>query len=271
MLVDLHGRTIKYLRVSVTDKCNYRCTYCMPEEGISLKPHRDILSYESIALIASYAGKLGITKVRITGGEPLVKKNIESLIEMLRLTSKFNEITMTTNGSLLSYEKAIRLKNAGLSRINISLDTLDENKFKEITRGGNIKDVFSGINAAKKAELLPIKINMIIFAQTTDEEINIMHSFCDRKGLILQTIKQFSLYNRKADIKSHLPFDRPQSCQKCNRIRLTADGYLKPCLFSDKEIKVDMNDIEKSILMAVKDKPFQGTVCVNRSMYQIGG
>lgn len=271
MLIDPHGRTINYLRVSVTDKCNYRCTYCMPAEGIPLKPHSEILSYESIALIASCVGKLGITKIRLTGGEPLVKRNIEYLVEMLRLTGKFKEITMTTNGALLSPEKAILLKNAGLSRINISLDTLDANRFAEVTRGGNIKDVLSGIDAAKEAGLYPVKINMIIFAEKKQEEIDAMRSFCDKNRLSLQTINHFSLYNKIDDKKYPHSFDRPPPCEKCNRLRLTADGFLKPCLFSDKEIKVDLNNIEKSIRKAIAAKPLRGTACVNRAMCQIGG
>ncbi len=268
MLIDPFGRTIDYLRVSITDKCNYRCVYCMPEEGIALKSHREILSYESIALIASFAGKLGITKIRLTGGEPLVKRDIELLIKMLHLTNRFNEITMTTNASLLTTQKAKLLKESGLTRINISLDTLDPNKFSHITRGGNINDVFAGINAAKVADLNPIKINMIIFNETTDLEISTMRDFCNKNGLKLQTIKHFALYNKKHTTHS---FDRPGNCGDCNRLRLTADGFLKPCLFSNKEIKIDFNNIEKSIQDAVDNKPNIGSACENRCMCQIGG
>ena len=271
MLFDQHGRTIDYLRVSVTDRCNYRCTYCMPAEGIALKPHCEILSYESIALIASCAGRLGINKIRLTGGEPLVKRNIESLIEMIRLTGKYKEINMTTNGALLTPQKAKQLKKAGLTRVNISLDTLDPARFSEVTRGGTIGDVFSGINAAKDADLNPIKINMVVFENTQTEEIDAMRSFCDENGLTLQTIKQFSLYNKGDDEKYTHSFDRPLPCEACNRLRLTADGFLKPCLFSDKEIKVDLNEIEGSIRAATAAKPVMGTSCVNRVMCQIGG
>ena len=271
MPVDPFGRKIDYLRVSVTDKCNYRCTYCMPEEGIALKSHNEILRYESIALIANHAGRLGFKKIRITGGEPLIKRDIVTLVDMIRLTGRFEEITMTTNASLLTEEKAMRLKNAGLNRVNISLDTLDEQIFKNITRGGNINDVFSGISAAKKAGLFPIKINMIIFENTKSEEIEKMIIFCQNSGLILQTIKQFSLYSKKKDSEALKSYSRPLSCEKCNRLRLTADGYIKPCLFSNKEIKVDLNNIDKSINQAVNSKPFRGTTCINRVMSQIGG
>ncbi len=271
MLTDNYNRTIDYLRVSVTDKCNYRCTYCMPAQGVPLKSHSEILSYESIALIASIAGKMGFTKIRLTGGEPLVKRNIESLVEMIRLTGKYKEITMTTNGALLTRDLANRLKENGLTRITISLDTIVPNRFREITRGGNINDVFTGIESAKAAELFPIKINMIIFAETTPQEIDTMRSFCIKNGLVLQTIKHFSLYNREHESKYPHSFDRPQPCEKCNRLRLTADGYFKSCLFSDKEIKVNLNNIEESIRKAITDKPYHGTACVNRVMCQIGG
>ncbi len=271
MLTDQHGRTINYLRVSVTDRCNLRCTYCMPREGIPLKPHSEMLSYESIALIASCAGRLGITKIRLTGGEPLVKRNIESLVDMIRLTGKYKEITMTTNGTLLTLQKAQMLKKAGLTRINISLDTLDPDRYQYLTRGANINEVLAGTEAAKEAGLDPVKINMVVFEETKPEELETMRTFCGKNGFKLQTIQHFSLSN-KVDYKEYAhPFDRPLPCEKCNRLRLTADGYLKPCLFSDKEIKVDLNDIEGSIKKAIAAKPIQGTSCVNRSMHQIGG
>lgn len=269
MIIDKHNRKINYLRVSVTDKCNYRCTYCMPAEGIPLKPHSEMLSYESIALIAHEAGKLGFNKIRITGGEPLVKRDIESLFEMIRLTHKYNEITMTTNGALLTKEKAKILKANGLNRITISLDTLNEKKFAALTRCGNINDVFKGIDAAIEAELFPIKINMIIFEDTTKDEIYKMQEFCEKKHISLQTIQQFSLYN-KEDSNFHT-CDRPLPCTLCNKLRLTADGYLLPCLFSNKEIKVDLNNIEQSIRKAISIKPLHGTSCANRGMSQIGG
>ncbi len=271
MIIDQHGRRIDYLRVSVTDKCNYRCKYCMPAEGIQLKPHHEILSYESIALIASCAGRMGFSKIRLTGGEPLVKRNIESLIEMISLTGKYKEITMTTNGALLTTEKALRLKNNGLTRINISLDTLNIERFSELTRGGNINDAFAGIEAAKNAGLFPIKINMIIFAETKPDEIDAMRSFCEKNELTLQTIKHFSLYNRENETDYPHTFNRPQPCEMCNRLRLTSDGYLKSCLFSDKETKVDLNNIEHNIREAIGVKPLHGTACVNRVMCQIGG
>jgi len=270
MLVDGFGRRISYLRISVTDRCNFRCVYCMPEGGISLKRHEDILSFEDIVKIAGKAGAMGMDKVRLTGGEPLVRRGISRLVAMLSETGMFSEITMTTNAALLDDKTAAGLAAAGLGRINISLDTLAPARFREITRCGELSDVMRGIDAAVKAGLEPVKINMVVFDRTTEEEIDLMRGFCDEKGMALQTIRHFSLFGREHQGGAGT-FDRPPPCARCNRLRLTADGCLKPCLFSDREIKVDMENIEKSILEALSAKPLEGTSCSNRSMYQIGG
>ncbi|MCK4537652.1 MAG: radical SAM protein [Candidatus Krumholzibacteria bacterium] len=270
MTIDGHGRNIDYLRISVTDRCNYRCVYCMPEEGVRLKGHDEILTFEEIVRIAGAAGELGFRKLRLTGGEPLVRKNIERLVGMISNTGYYDDISMTTNGTMLSPVLALTLRDVGLSRVNISLDTLDSGRFAEITRGGDIDDVFAGIEAAKRARFDPVKINMIIFDTTTMEEVESMRAFCGEHDLLLQTIKHFSLY-RMVDSGQVHSFDRPMPCSRCDRLRLTADGYFKPCLFSDHEIKVDMDDIKGSILKSVREKPLEGSSCCNRSMYQIGG
>jgi cyclic pyranopterin phosphate synthase len=270
-LTDPYGRSIRYLRISVTDRCNYRCVYCMPEEGVPLKKHADILSYEDITRITESAVKLGFDRVRLTGGEPLVRMKIEELVSMLASIGGLNEIAMTTNASLLTREKAQKLKDAGLSRINISLDTLDPARFEAITRGGKIDDVLAGIDAALEADLRPVKINMIVFEETTRDDIEGMHAFCGERGLVLQTIKQFSLYDREEDPGSDISCDRPQPCELCDKLRLTAEGYLLPCLFSNKEIRVDLDHIELSLRRAVAAKPQKGTRCSNRLMCQIGG
>lgn len=268
MLIDNFGRVIDYLRISVTDKCNFRCEYCMPPEGIPLQSHNDMLSYESIALITSHAAKLNIKKIRITGGEPLVKRNIVNLVKMIKDSGDFEEINMTTNGALLDINTAKALKKNGLTRINISLDTINKNHFKKITRTGNLENVLHGIDNAIEADLAPIKINMVVFNNTTKNEITEMENFCKIKGITLQTIKHFSLGMRH-DNKTI--FDRPKPCTSCNRLRLTADGYLKSCLFSNNENKIDLKNIEQSFLRAVEMKPKSGSHCHNRSMSQIGG
>jgi cyclic pyranopterin phosphate synthase len=271
MLLDESGREINYLRVSVTDRCNLRCEYCMPPEGIELKEHRDMLSYEQIALVVEAAVGLGIARVRLTGGEPLVRKGLDSLVRILREIEGLEEISMTTNGALLDSATALRLKEAGLDRLNISLDTLDPERYRKMTRGGDIAEVLRGIGAAKEAGFEGTKVNMVVSKPDPGDDLARMRSFCAREGLVLQTINRFSLSRRSGGTESPHDFDRPLPCEKCNRLRLTADGYLKPCLFSDIEVRVDFGDLEGSIRKAVEAKPTEGTSCTERSMRQIGG
>lgn len=271
MLRDSTGREIDYLRVSVTDRCNLRCAYCMPPEGVQLKGHGDMLTYEEIAAVVAAAVRLGIGKVRLTGGEPLVRKGLAGLVRMLRGISGLREISMTTNGILLTPETALELKGAGLDRLNISLDTLDSAGYTELTRGGEVADVLRGIAAAKAAGFEGTKVNMVVSMPGSRADVERMRAFCEREGLVLQTINRFSLSKRTDETGSPHDYDRPLPCEKCNRLRLTSDGYLKPCLFSDIEIKVDFEDIEDSIRKAVEAKPEKGTSCGERSMRQIGG
>lgn len=155
-MFDRFNRKINYLRISVTDRCNLRCVYCMPEEGVVLLDHKEILSFDEIVDVAKTAVRKGVDKIRVTGGEPLVRNGIIDLVKMIGEIDGIKDFSMTTNGILLS-KYADDLANAGLHRVNISLDTLDPEKFKQITRGGDIQKVFDGIEAAKKAGLNPIK------------------------------------------------------------------------------------------------------------------
>ena len=268
-MYDRFDRLIDYLRVSVTDRCDHRCVYCMSESGVALKRHEDILSYEQIAAVVRAAVALGIRKVRLTGGEPLVRRNIVALVAGLAAIEGLEELCMTTNGTRLA-EHAVALKQAGLTRVNVSMDSLDPDKYREITRGGDLAVVLRGIDAVLAAGLTPVKVNMVIFRDTTPEEVGAMQEFCVGKGLALQKIMQFSLYDRK-DLSVRFQAERPPKCAECNRLRLTADGFLKPCLFSEHEVKVDFNDIQRSILEAVALKPESGTSCRTRGMSQIGG
>ena len=233
------------------------------------KSHSDILSYEQIESVAKVAARMGIRKIRLTGGEPLVRNDIEQLVAKLAVIDGIDEVCMTTNGSLLA-DMAMKLKRSGLSRVNISIDSLDADRFRRITRGGDLRQVLAGVDSAKKAGLTPIKINMVILKDTTEEKIETMQAFCDQHGLQLQKIMQFSLYDR-ADLSRRFQTQRPPKCSRCNRLRLTADGYLKPCLFSDNEVRVDFDNIADSILKAVAKKPENGSSCRNRFMSQIGG
>jgi cyclic pyranopterin phosphate synthase len=269
-LVDPFGRAITYLRVSVTDRCNFGCTYCMPHNGTTLQPRDNILSYESIAGIVAVASGRGISKIRLTGGEPLVKRDIETCVSLIAHTPGIDEVCMTTNGSLLTYDKARALKHAGLTRITISLNTLDPGRFASIARVPALPAVLRGIDAALEADLRPLKINMIVFNDTTPGEIESLRRFCEAKHALLQTINHFTLTNR---CQRHAGFaaDRPTPCSLCNRLRLTADGHFKPCLYSDTEVKVDPDRIEDSLEEAVSRRRQTGGSCTNRVMSQIGG
>lgn len=266
-MFDRFGREITYLRVSVTDRCNFRCTYCMPEDGVAFRPHAEILSYEAIAAIVRAGAELGIRKVRLTGGEPLVRRDLPTLVEQIHAISGIEHIAMTTNGSLLA-RYAEPLRRAGMSSVNISLDTLDPDTFKSITRRGRLEDVIAGIDAAVAAGFSPMKLNMVVAPETTREEIEQMRVFADGKAMKLQLIAHYRLDVAKHDDYS---FDRPPKCSECNRLRLTADGILKPCLHSNVEVPVDLDDPKASLLEAVRAKPAAGTVCTNRDMMSIGG
>jgi len=169
-LADSFQRPINYLRISVTDRCNLRCVYCMPEEGISLMSHYDILSYEEIITLVKASAELGIDRVRLTGGEPLVRTGLTDLIKMIRDIDTIKDISLTTNGVLLA-KYAADLKEAGLDRVNVSLDTLKPERFRQITRCGNLGETLEGIQAAIEAGLTPVKINMVVMSGVNDDEI----------------------------------------------------------------------------------------------------
>jgi len=290
-LVDNFGRKITYLRVSITDRCNYRCIYCQPEEQFKFISHQEILRYEEIVEIIEEAVKLGVTKVRITGGEPLARKGVVGFIKKLREIKKLEDISLTTNGFFLS-EYAEKLKDAGLNRVNISLDSLQEEKYKKITRWGSLKKVLKGIDSAIKAGLLPVKINTVLIRGINDDEVedfvrlalesplnirfiefmpsgeDLKDDYRDKFISVLEIkkslAKKYSL--RPIDINSGngpakyyqikggqgtIGFITALSqhfCQTCNRIRLTSEGKLRPCLFSNKEV-----DIKQAIRNANTD------------------
>jgi cyclic pyranopterin phosphate synthase len=265
-MYDSYSRRIDYLRISVTDKCNLRCRYCMPAEGVTIRRHEEFLSFEQITAVVRAAVKLGVRKVRLTGGEPLVKRGIVDLVGMIRRVEGLGHLAMTTNGTVLS-RTAAALKAAGLDSLNISLDTLDPQRYRYLTRGGEIQWVLRGIDAAVQQQF-PVKINMVVLADTSEREIEGLRRFCSEKGVKLQLINHYDLRAEKSDQYS---YDRPPRCEECNRIRLLADGTLKPCLHSDEEIRVDMNDIEGSLIETIARKPQRGLVCTGRSMMEIGG
>ncbi|MEM5774028.1 MAG: GTP 3',8-cyclase MoaA, partial [Anaerolineaceae bacterium] len=283
MLTDTFGHTISYLRVSVTDRCNLRCVYCMPEVGVEKHAHSGILRYEEITeLVRVFAG-LGVKAVRITGGEPLVRPELYKLVEMINGVDGIEDISITTNAVLLAAQ-AEKLAAAGLRRINVSLDTLQGDKFHKITRFGSIDDVWRGIEAAEKLGLTPVKLNVVAVRGMNDDEfvalarLTLTHPWSVRFIELMPIGNQVhwgegfpepqQAFISAAEIRSQLePYglqpveqktgfgparefrlDGAQGtvgfitalsdhfCASCNRLRLTADGNLRPCLFSDVEI-----------------------------------
>ncbi len=266
-MFDRFDRNIDYLRISITDRCNLRCSYCMPEEGIQLLKHADILTFDEIANFTRVASLNGITKVRITGGEPLVRKGVTALVRMISDIDGITDLSMTTNGVLLKMF-AKELKSSGLHRVNISLDTVDPEKFASITRYGNINDVFEGIEAARKVGLLPIKINCVIADSSDEVTAKGVALFCKENDLEIRYIRQMDL------VKGHFGIVEGGiggDCERCNRLRLTANGKLKPCLFDNIEFDIRALGFEKAFNMAIEMKPECGTVNNTGTFYNIGG
>jgi cyclic pyranopterin phosphate synthase len=270
MLIDRFGRTINYLRISITDRCNLRCIYCMPPEGVPIKRKSEILSYEEIYDFVKAAVRLGINKVRLTGGEPLIRKDIFKLIEMLASLSEIKDLALTTNGLLLA-EYAVRLKAAGLHRVNISLDSLQPERYEMITRGGRLETVLKGIEAAKKGGLTPVKLNCVMLEGINQDEMNDFLTFGAQNGVEIQFIQHMKIDQHKPLIDDAVLIKRPPDCGICNRLRLTSDGFIKPCLLSNDEINIRSSGYMESILDAIARKPRSGVRCSNRSMKTIGG
>ena len=276
-LSDSFQRPINYLRISVTDRCNLRCSYCMPADGVRLTSHYDILTYEEIYNIVQAAAELGISKVRITGGEPLVRLGLSKLVRMLARIKGIDDISMTTNGTLLS-SYAAELKQAGLRRVNVSLDTLKADRFEFITGQNRLEEVLEGIAIAKSVGLNPVKLNMVVMAGINDDELLDFGAKTISDGWHVRfielmpvagggtTASQFisvsdmrkcleqlgelepclagigngpAKYFRFPHATGTIGFITPVSehfCFHCNRLRLTADGKLRPCLLSEYEI-----------------------------------
>ena len=266
-MLDSYKRKINYLRVSVTDRCNLRCSYCMPAEGIKLLSHKDILSFDEIIDTIKYGVKHGINKVRITGGEPLVRKGIVNLVSMISDINGITDLAMTTNGILLP-QYANLLKKAGLQRVNISLDTLDPDRFKNLTRIGSLSKVIEGINAAKSAGLNPIKLNCVIKNSHNEPDALLVADFAKKNNLQVRFIPEMDLKKGEFGI---VEGGDGGNCKICNRLRLTANGLLKPCLFSDLAYNVRDLGIEEAYNQAIDNKPLSGHKSLTSSFYNIGG
>ena len=266
-MYDHFNRHITYLRISVTDRCNLRCTYCMPEDGVSMLRHEDILTFDEIVDFTSFAADLGITKVRITGGEPMVRRGIVDLVRMLADIKGISDLSMTTNGILLK-QFALPLYDAGIKRINVSLDTLNPTKFFELTRGGNINDVIEGIHAAKTVGFDPIKINCVVKETSNEPDAIDVKRFSQEYGLKIRFIPLMDLDN---GIHGIVEGGDGGNCANCNRLRLTANGMVKPCLFSDIGFNVRELGAKQALLKAVEVKPECGGISTKGEFYNIGG
>jgi GTP 3',8-cyclase len=270
-LQDRFGRSIKYLRVSLTQQCNFHCNYCCPDCIETKNEKNKIMEASDTLRIIEAAGKIGFDKIRLTGGEPLMRNDIVELVGEIRRYGYFRTIAMTTNGSLLTAELAANLYSAGLTHITVSLNTLDRDEFRQMTGVDAFDRVINGITSACKIPFKKIKINMVVSEHTSKDKIGLMRDFCSHKGLTLQTISEFSIIDRTVSAHTAVTTDRPSSCRVCNRIRLTARGVLRPCLFDDTEVKTDLNNIEKSLRKAVFMKPEKGGICTRETMKEIGG
>ena len=266
-MYDRFNRHITYLRISVTDRCNLRCRYCMPEEGVQLLSHHDILSFEEIVEVVKTGVSMGIEKVRLTGGEPLVRKGIVDLVREIAAVPGIRDLSMTTNGILLP-KYAGQLAEAGLNRVNISLDTVDPERYREITRTGGIAQVFRGIEAAKEAGLEPIKINCVIFKSRNEQDALEVEQFASLHNLNVRFIHQMDL---KTGEFSVVEGGEGGNCSVCNRLRLTANGMLKPCLFSELEYDIRELGIKKAYELALENKPRCGSYNKSNKFYNIGG
>ncbi len=266
-MLDGHKRNINYLRISVTDRCNMRCRYCMPADGVKWIDHDRILRFEEIIEVVKAAVSIGITKIRLTGGEPLVRRGIVDLVRMIANVPGVEDLAMTTNAQLLP-DFANDLAAAGLKRVNVSLDTLDAEKYKSLSRGAELEGSLSGIEAAKLAGLTPIKINCVKTNQTTTTDKEELAHFCKENGYQLRFINEMSLGEG-----SFSPVEGGEGgrCNICNRIRLTASGEIKPCLFSNKGFNIREEGIESALLKAIGGKPASGHKNAVNAFYNIGG
>ena len=324
--LDPFGRNINYLRISVTDRCNLRCIYCMPLEGVPQMSHSELLSYEEIQTVVRAAAELGINRIRLTGGEPLVRAELPELVRMLSRIEGIEELSLTTNGVFLK-KYALELKQAGLSRVNVSLDTLKADTFRYITRLGELQGVLEGIEAAKKAGFEPVKTNTVVMRGINDDEILDFAKMTYEDGwhvrfIELMPFKGVVEFVPSIELRQHIsllgklepcasitgngpamyyrlpgargtigfisPLTETSFCSRCNRMRLTSDGKLRPCLLREDEIDLKlplrsdeigapMKELKRLILKAVASKPEhhhlnEGVArLVNRKMSQIGG
>ncbi|EAX47193.1 molybdenum cofactor biosynthesis protein A [Thermosinus carboxydivorans Nor1] len=322
---DGYNRSIDYLRISVTDRCNFRCAYCMPPDGVKLLDHADILAYEEILYLIKVFNKYGVNKIRLTGGEPLVRKGIVDFIRALSSLGIIDDLSLTTNGSLLA-DMAEDLKAAGLHRVNVSLDTVDPERFRRITGSGSLERTLAGIEKAITIGLHPVKINVVLTSAFMDSDLSYFIEMVYRYPIAVRFIEYMPIgydgtgpgmapaevkdrlnaaglgmlepatgsigngpakYYRLPGAKGLFGFITPITehfCGACNRMRLTADGKLRPCLLSNRELDLKTllragaseQQLGEVFLRALSEKPAghnlaAGQPSFRRKMSQIGG
>ena len=296
---DRFGREISYLRLSVTDLCNLRCAYCMPEEGVKKLQHQSILSIEEIEEIVRVAARLGITKIRITGGEPLVRRGITEICRRVSSIPGIAETCLTTNGSLLP-RYAAELREAGIKRLNVGLDSLDADTYRTLTRGGELADALQGIEAARAAGFKTLKINAVLLGGINESELRTLAELSREQGTHVRFVELMPIGNSAnwadgryisckavlAAIPELIPigsdgvaqlYSLPGApgtvglissvseafCRACNRIRITSDGRLKPCLHSPEEVLLrglNNDELEETMRAAIFSKPPEHTL-----------
>ena len=266
-MIDPHGRDISYLRVSVTDRCNHRCRYCMPEDGVTLLRHEDILSFEEIADVVTAAVDMGVRRVRLTGGEPLTRRGIVDHVGMIAGIEGVDDLSMTTNATRLA-DLAPALAAAGLMRVNVSLDTHDPRRFAELTRGGDLEEALAGIEAAMAVGLEPIKINCVVGEFTADGDVEAVRAFGSRRGFDVRLIRHMHFATGDFTV---VDGGTGGDCPRCNRLRLSSDGHIRPCLFSDVAFSVREFGAAEALRQAIAAKPVAGGPCEHNWMHGIGG
>lgn len=266
-MLDRFNRKINYLRISVTDRCNLRCAYCIgggkDSKFIKLE---SILSFEEIYEFTKAAVKFGITKVRLTGGEPLLRKDIVLLVKMLAGIKEIEDLSMTTNGILLG-KIASELKNAGLHRINVSLDSVSPGNYRRITNDGNLNDVLNSLEIAKNTGFSQIKINCVIKNSKEEPDAAGVSEYCRKNGFDIRYIRMMDMENGK-----YWPVIGGEGgkCKVCNRLRLSSDGRIFPCLFCNTSFSIKELGYEKAIRRAIELKPEAGSKADNQ-FHKIGG
>lgn len=329
-LYDQFDRLHDYLRLSITDRCNLRCVYCMPKEGLPFFPTDKVLSQDEIVQLVENFAEMGISKVRITGGEPLLRTDVVDIVRRIKNVDGINDVSITTNGLFLT-KKAEALKEAGLDRLNISLDTFDPERYKEITRGGNIQQVLDGISFAAKLNFKKIKLNTVLIKGQNDDEILKFLNYTKDNDVNVRFIEFMPIGNslktwkrefvgldnvftvcqennldyQPIELNGNGPSDNYQIegftgsfglihpitakfCENCNRLRITADGYVKACLYWNEEINIresipDKVKFRQLIQKSLDNKPLNHEMAMSetdriideaptwRHMSQIGG